>query len=376
MTASLPGNGRARLPALTGVRIFAALAVYVNHIGAPEGAPEALTNFMNSGYSGVTIFFVLSGFVLTINYFKQMRHPTSTGVYDYFVARFARVYPLYVLVLLFVVIWQHYDGEGIDGWWRHVLAVQAWDPNVLRAFDFNGPGWSISVEFFLYACFPLLIPLVARLRRPPAMLLTIAAIAVAMLALTAWFALTRADLPIADSGAAHRWLYRTPLTRLGDFALGILVARIYMTGGVGGAAARIGRPLTWASILAIVALMSWPAFFISAWSWDVGYALPAAALLFGLAVAPATLPARFLSLPLVVLLGEASYAFYLVHFPGLEILGGGRWMTEFSAVTVIQEALTLAVLLGLAVALHFAFEKPVRTYLRQKLSRPRPARPS
>lgn len=114
-----------RLPALTGLRIFAALAVYGSHIGSPAGVPNAIGTFFSSGYCGVTIFFVLSGFVLAINYFDGFRRPTARGTYNYFVARFARVYPLYVLVIFFFVVRQHTLGESVDSWWRSALAIQA-----------------------------------------------------------------------------------------------------------------------------------------------------------------------------------------------------------------------------------------------------------
>ena len=368
---------RPRLPALTGLRIFAALAVYFSHVGAPHDSPQLLATFMASGYSGVTIFFVLSGFVLAINYFDRLRRPSPGGIYDYFVARFARVYPLYVLILLYFVVRQHALGESVDGWWRNALALQAWSPSLAHAYSFDPPSWSIGVEFFLYACFPLLIPLVARLRGARQVLIAAAGVALAMLALAALFVITgHADLPRTDPASAHRWLYRTPLTRLGDFALGILAARLFVETAGRGILLRIGPPLVWGSIAAIVALMAWPAFFESAWSLDVGYALPAAALIFGLAVAPAGRPARALAIPAVVLLGEASYAFYLVHSPGIGFFAAGRWTEAMSATAVAYEALALGGIVALAVGLHVTVERPARTFFKRVLSRPTPRAPT
>jgi peptidoglycan/LPS O-acetylase OafA/YrhL len=358
-----------RLPALTGLRMVAALAVYMNHIGAPEGSPAFLSAFMSSGYSGVTIFFVLSGFVLAFNYLESMRRPSVKGVYNYFVARFARVYPLYLLVLFFVVVRQHAQGAGIDGWWRNALAIQTWDPNLFHAFAFVGPAWSVSVEFFLYACFPLLIPLLGRLRRPRTILLTAAAVAVAMLALVAAFVISgHGNLSFADPGSAHRWLYRTPLTRLGDFALGILAALLFVQVRGQEPYRRLGAPLAILAAVAIAALMAWPALFITAWSWDVAYALPAVVLIFALAIAPSGLLARGLSLGPVVLLGEASYAFYLVHSPALGFLGGGIWAETMSFSVLLNEICILGAIVALAVGLHITVERPARQHLRNWLT--------
>ncbi len=164
---------------------------------------------------GVTLFFTLSGFVLAINYFDALQRPSATKVWNYLVARFARIYPLYILVLFYILVHDHAYGMSIAGWWRHVLAIQAWSSSVVTAYSFNGPAWSVSVEFFLYASVPLLFPVLARLRTPRAVLAAATVVALALTALTAWFAATgRGGLPWANPQSAHRWLYRTPVTRL------------------------------------------------------------------------------------------------------------------------------------------------------------------
>jgi peptidoglycan/LPS O-acetylase OafA/YrhL len=358
-----------RLPALTGLRIFAALAVYASHVGAPHGSPRVISTLFGSGYCGVTVFFVLSGFVLAFNYFDQMRRPRAATVYDFFVARFARIYPLYLLILAYVVLHDHALGESVSGWWRNALALQAWDGSDLHAYSFDAPAWSISVEFFLYACFPLLVPLVARLRTPRATLIAAGGVALAMTALAAWFVASgRGNLPWLDPGSSHRWLYRTPLTRLGDFALGILAARLLAQAGGLAQVRAMGRWLAPAAGALIALLMAWPALFYTTWSWDLAYALPAVVLIFALAVTPAGWLARFLSLSPLILLGEASYAFYLVHSPAIGFLGAGKWAGEATVSIALVEAMDLGAILALAVGLHVTVERPARRALRRWLS--------
>jgi peptidoglycan/LPS O-acetylase OafA/YrhL len=354
-----------RLPAITGLRIFAALAVYASHIGAPQGSPPAVRAFFESGYCGVTIFFVLSGFVLSFNYFEELRSLNPRRIYDFFVARFARVYPLYLLVLLYLVLRQHSAAVDVAGWWRHAIAIQAWEPSDADAYAFNGPAWSISVEFFLYATFPLLIPALARLRGSRALLGAAGAVALAMTAAAVWFVLTGKGGLGPDS--AHRWLYRTPFTRLGDFVLGILAARLFLEWRGRASISRFGAPLATGAALLIVVLMAWPALLLTPWSWDLAYALPAVALIFGLVLAQQGVLARLLSLPAIVLLGEASYAFYLVHSPAIGYLGAGAWASGLSASIVASEAMTLGLIAALAVGLHLAIELPARKLLRRKL---------
>jgi len=359
-----------RLPSITGLRIFAALAVYASHVGPPHGAPKIINSFFGSGYCGVTVFFVLSGFVLAYNYFDDLRRPQASSVYNFFVARFARVYPLYLLVLIYLVVRQHAFGGDAGGWWQHALAIQAWDGNDSVAYAFNGPAWSISVEFFLYASFPLLIPLIARLRSRRDLILAAVAGTVVMAGVVAWFVVTgRGDLPWADPASAHRWLYRSPLARLGDFALGILAARLFVQMGSTQRATTVASWMGPLAAAAIVALMAWPALFYTAWSWDLAYAVPSVILIFALAAAPASWLSRALSLPLIVLLGEASYAFYLVHAPAISFLGAGQWGTQETSVSMVAlEGLNLGAIAVLAVGLHFAVERPTRRYLRRLLS--------
>jgi peptidoglycan/LPS O-acetylase OafA/YrhL len=360
-----------RLPSLTGLRIFAAVAVYLSHVGAPHGAGKILTTFFGAGYSGVTLFFVLSGFVLSVNYFDEFRHPRLRGTWNFFVARFARIYPLYIVCLAYVVVHLHALDFPIDGWWRNALAIQAWSPNVFQAFSFDGPAWSLSVEFFLYACFPLLVPLIARLHRPRTILIWGAVVAAALFALAAIFVSSgHGSLPFEDPGSAHRWLYRTPLTRLGDFALGILAARLFVVTRGDPRLPRIGAPLAAGAALVYLLLMCWPALYFTAWSWDAAYAIPTVLIIFGLSVAQTAPLARFLSIPTIVLLGEASFAFYLVHQPMIGILGGGGWVNAMSVTAVLNELFIFGAILALALGLHVGLELPARRKLRRRLSVP------
>lgn len=359
------------VPALTGIRILAALAVYASHLGSPHNSPTWLKDLFESGYMGVTIFFTLSGFVLSVNYFERLRHPNGKSLWEYSVARFARIYPLYILVLLFIMIHEHAFGGSISGWWEHVLAIQTWNPSVYQAYSLDGPEWSIGVEFFLYACFPILVLILAKVRRPRSLLAVALCIALTMIALTLWFVLSGdASLPWSDPSSAHRWLYRNPLPRLGDFTLGIIAARLYVSTGTAPGMARIGKLLIGLAACVIVGFMVWPSNLDSAWSWDAAYAIPSAVLIFGLAAAPNSIAARMLSLPGMILLGESSYALYLIHQPALAFFGASLWTTNTSVTSVLYELFTLGAIICLAIGLHIAIERPARLYIR-RLANPR-----
>jgi hypothetical protein len=77
--------------------------------------------FMESGYMGVTLFFILPGFVLSLNYLDAFRHNSGRKLWQYAVARLARIYPLYILLVVYFIDRQRAFGESISGWWEHVL---------------------------------------------------------------------------------------------------------------------------------------------------------------------------------------------------------------------------------------------------------------
>jgi peptidoglycan/LPS O-acetylase OafA/YrhL len=356
-----------RLEALTGFRFLAALVVVLSHLGPPPGAPEPLRALFASGYSGVTFFFVLSGFVITHNYAEHFRGGVHRqGLWSYAVARFSRVYPLYLLALVAVTLPMGWAELSRADWWLHALALQAWHPDGAVALAYNGPGWSISVEAFLYACFPLVAwLLLPRLRTRSALVCALVVVAAAMAALTLSFPPAPVHPPYGPD-SAHRWLYRNPACRLGDFLLGALCARLLRTLDDERLRLRLGRACLLVGAGASVGLMSWPAHFRTPASFDLSYALPAAALVLGLALAPSTLAARALASAPLALLGEASYALYLVHY---ELLRRTFPVTSVPRLWWPLAGFFLLLCVGVAIGLHVVVERPARGWLRRRLDR-------
>jgi peptidoglycan/LPS O-acetylase OafA/YrhL len=134
--------------------------VVIYHYGLHLPFTQAgfLAEFFNHGAVAVSFFFFLSGFVLAYNYTKLK------SIRSFYWKRFARLYPLYLLTFFVVLysLWflqgQHPDGiHGI----ANALGLQAWIPGY--ALQVNFPAWSLSVEFFFYAAFPLIIWMFNRL---------------------------------------------------------------------------------------------------------------------------------------------------------------------------------------------------------------------
>ena len=142
MTAS--SNGREQFwAALHGIRGIAVLYVVFSHMGN-MGLPLLPFHHDGIGKAGVWIFFVLSAFLLTSRLTELMERGMSPAlvVAGYFVSRFFRIYPLYVVVLVLHVIRHHI---GLQGFVLHLMLMQGVDEL-----------WAIPVEFKFYFAIPLI----------------------------------------------------------------------------------------------------------------------------------------------------------------------------------------------------------------------------
>ncbi|MGA9658602.1 MAG: acyltransferase [Asticcacaulis sp.] len=109
----------------------------------------------------VELFFSISGYVFFWLY-ADVINTRKTGTTAFFIARLARLYPLYFATLILVAILQWgfhslygktfiYDHNSAGHFGLNLLMIQQWVPH--PQFTFNGPAWSISVEVFLYVLF-------------------------------------------------------------------------------------------------------------------------------------------------------------------------------------------------------------------------------
>ena len=148
-----------RLPALSGLRAFAALNIVFYHFSNPKWfGPFA--PIVDNGYTSVSFFLLLSGFVLAYNYSDRAQQG-QLSARNFWVARVSRLYPIYIVALIVSL------GMLLDEW--HVrshgqfalgvaltpLLLQGWMPT-LSTF-WNTPAWTMCTEAFFYLIFPVVI---------------------------------------------------------------------------------------------------------------------------------------------------------------------------------------------------------------------------
>ena len=166
------------LSALTGLRFFAAMYVVLFHYtyAASFPFPDSIARVTQYGYVSVSLFFVLSGFVLAYTYLDP-QNGFPINLKGFYIARFARIYPIYLLAL--IVSLPAFMSRAIElGMIRSVFTgamtvslIQAWTP--WTATIWNTPLWAVSVEVFCYLLFPFLACRINQLNRRMILLLVI-----------------------------------------------------------------------------------------------------------------------------------------------------------------------------------------------------------
>ena len=294
---------------LTGLRGVAALLVVLYHAfhrGTPYGA------VLERGYLSVDLFFVLSGFVMALNYGNLFNGvPFSPRNYIKFLAlRFSRLYPVYVLLLCVVL---GLNAAGLMPLFDvpDVATALPWNLTMMQALSFgagniNLPAWSISTEWVAYLLFAILVAVCLSRSEGVYWSAAVAAIlglfAVALLAP----ALQRPQLEIEGPLSIFSTETALPVLRcVAGFMLGLVCYRIQFErqGNWLGARPVVGD-IAAALICACLLVPYTDILFV------IGSALLIAHLGRGRSAT-----SDFLGTPWVHWLGMISYSLYLVHIP-------------------------------------------------------------
>lgn len=341
----VPYTARRMVPkyfsALTGIRAIAAYLVFLHHFNPfPAGFFHDL---VHQFHIGVTIFFVLSGFLIGYRYQGQ-----ALRIGPYFINRLARIYPMYWLLTTFAFAYWALKGRGFD------LGLYAANVTFVRGFSdatkFTGiaQGWSLTVEEVFYFSAPLLFWIIAKWRGwwvgLPAVLFGIGLLLIAACRGVAFENLPfmagytffgRATEFVAGMGlaaAVKRWPKRTVrgATWIGFANIGLVLVAMALCPGAGVVLNNVALPI-----------------------------LGVCPLFFGL-LTEETVIRRVLAHPLSVLLGKSSYVFYLIHV--------GVWMDVVQG-RVGSYVLAFLVLNVIAVALFRYVEEPLNLWIRRALGR-------
>jgi peptidoglycan/LPS O-acetylase OafA/YrhL len=339
------------IPALTGLRFFAAMAIVLWHSQTGYFFKYgAFAPFYLAG--AVPVFFVLSGFVLTISLGKYKSWS------DFFVARIARIWPTHIAALIFMFLLFYpysmdllHHADTVRRLVLNALLLQAWSPNPATYWSYNAPSWSVSCEMFFYAVFPLAFAFLTRHT-----LARVVAIAIALFG-----AIVAIDT--IHPGIDVNWLAGVnPVSCFAAFAIGIATGIWFRRAPSQRSGGTTIQTVSLALALAANALFS-------------SHPIPAtpAATSFVITFGPAPFYAvlilvlarydgavsRVLSLRPIVYGGEISYAIYLFH--QLFIRWHSSYRAEFNGIPIWwQYACIIVATFAIAIAAHHLIERPAQ----------------
>ena len=373
-----------RLEPLTGLRAVAAYSVLIAHaisVSFLKDVPAELSQFSSRlAWFGMSLFFVLSGFVIHYNYAEGFRtKPLGRATWDFFAARFARLYPLYA-VSIFVSL-PHIpmpdERSSIVVLFSYLTLTQAWNNVPMAVF---APAWSVSTECFFYLAFVPLVFVVSRILRPVLVLgvYCVLTLALLLVVLNVWGEalgiLVDRWLHVNKNVSSPGWgyvIYMGPPIRLLEFIAGMLAAQAFLALRSREISQKVMTVILSAAFLWCMAGLALPN-----WSWltpirsNFLYAPGLAAFLVCICLSRGTL-SQLLSSRVMVFLGEISYSVYVWSFFVMTALAASyvspQWSAEATANSVIKIFNIAALTTIFAYGSYLLIEVPSRRWLRAAL---------
>ncbi len=356
-------NEKAYYPALTGFRAVAAYMVYLHHYNTHRFG-EFIYLFFNEFRVGVPLFFVLSGFLITLRYHGQFSWSWQ-WLKVYFVNRLARIYPSYFLITTLVFV-ASFAQMGYFSWKVYLLNI-----SFLRGFfqDYKwtgiAQGWSLTVEETFYFLAPLIF---VSLRK-----VSIWIQAIMLIVFGIFLVQIGQKLNFHGFFANYDFLFtHTFFGRCTEFFIGIQFALWFKSGKIQVFQERYFK--NYWTVVGILGTAVCFAFFAynkyqnpdiaSGYRTPLGLLVNAsvlpimvAILLIGL-ITERNWVVSLLSSTLFQHLGRSSYAFYLIHMGILwnivHVLSGGIYLIDFLGI------------LGLSFLMYKFIEQPYFVWIKQK----------
>jgi peptidoglycan/LPS O-acetylase OafA/YrhL len=344
------------IPSLDGIRAISFFLVFFSHVG--------LGGFVPGGF-GVSIFFLLSGFLITTLLRTEFARYRRISLGSFYLRRVLRILPpLYVALALAMVLWRIGKGHPaipFAGTLAQALQVSNYY-EIYAAPAVRIPGtsilWSLAVEEHFYLIFPLLyVSMCSRfsIYRQAIILLTLCAAALAWRCILHFY-----------FHASFIHTYSGTDARFDSILFGCVFAVVANPVLHDPLHGWFIRRMKWVLPLCVVVLLGTFLDRDESFRETLRYTLQGLALipLFIAAIHyQKSLPVLFLNLPFMRFLGVLSYSLYLCHFIILESIG-----STWTANPVLARTVSLTCALCFATLVHYWIERPC-TRIRKRLSK-------
>jgi len=348
-----------RIAGLDLLRAAAIVLVLMAHY--PKTSTGPITRMLNFGWTGVDLFFILSGYLIAGQLFAALSSGREISITAFYLRRLLRTLPNYYVILAAYAVLSLTGAATPAPLWKFVTFLQ--NMGIPSTF---APSWSLCVEEQFYLIFPLMVFVIARIGSPKVAVSVFAGILVLEIAIRAgiWFFARPDLLPEKEALATYMAeLYYPTYCRLDGITL-----------GVGLAALKNFRPVLWQQLMArgnhalagscvflllsIVALWKHYSFLCS----TLGFTLLSIAfvLLTASVLSDGGLLAR-LRVPGVQYIALLSYSIYLTHSLAIEC---SSWLAAQAGATLqspLGIGITLILILVFANLLYHLVERPFLT---------------
>ena len=333
------------LPGLDGLRAIAVVAVMVYH---------ANSTWLGGGYLGVEVFFVISGYLITLLLIAEHERTGTIDLKNFWIRRFRRLLPALFVMMLLLTVWVALlKSEALGKLRGDVIAGTAYVSNWYQIWTGAGYSagsdfaplrhlWSLAVEEQFYLIWPIVMLAFVRVgsRRIAGIgrWLFLAAVAITVVVAflnhtgpqqnpeftpEAYWTIFGRQISIPDA------LYLSTISRAGGLLLGAAFAMIWRPAAVMRGPLRNKNALFDAFAFAgfvVLGLMSW--FVVFQPDQGVGFLFQGGLFVTGIAtlaiIAAVThqrgVTGKILSLPVLLWIGTRSYGLYLYHWPIYQIV--------------------------------------------------------
>lgn len=340
---------------LDGLRAVAVLMVIGYHLKLP---------IFKGGVLGVTIFFVISGFLITRLLLQELQKTNKIDLKNFWIKRIKRIWPALILMVSVTVIVcalfnrlllskasQDYISVllGYNNWYQIFNNISYFDNGVAPSPLLH--CWSLAIETQFYLIFPLIIIIIAKLKSTKKERYQVLSIITTVLIIVSSLLMMILFNPNGDPSRVYYGLD----TRCFSLLVGALLAIIVESD------IKIGLTKPANDIIGIISLICVCIIVTKVAGYDAflykgGYLLTSILTAFVILsiLRKQSMLSKFLSIPVIDWLGKLSYSIYLWHYPIIILISGGKTSSWY--IMLIEVILTLV----LASASYYLVETPIR----------------
>jgi peptidoglycan/LPS O-acetylase OafA/YrhL len=312
-------NKTSRFSGLDHLRTLAIVLVFFSHYRMQIfGQPMWVRDVGKFGWTGVDLFFVLSGFLIASQLFKTIRDTGAFSFREFFIKRFFRIIPAFLVVLLiYFCVPAFQEREALQPFWKYCTFTLNFGLDISQAGSFSH-AWSLCVEEHFYLVLPLLLLLLIATGqfKKAWLLLPLLFVAGFFLRRYGWmhFYFPRMEQP-ASWAVWYEQVYYPTYNRLDGLLFGVALATVYCF-----------LPLAWQRITAFgnlfvvvgLGLLTWAYFLCyEEHTFEASvYGFPLVSLGYAFLVVAALSPSCFLykwCSRVTSFIAAISYALYLTH---------------------------------------------------------------